>query len=185
VLVATGEDQQALQSPAQDHGEKHGEEHGERAGQAAQREPDDLPQGEVVAGSGRISVARRVTPVLDALPFTRSQLARIDNALTDYSYSTGLHFSVYLGDLGADTRAHADELVDSLGDQSADAVLVAISPGQRVVEVVTGSRARHRVADRGCKVAVMSMVARFESGDLADGITSGLRILADQALADH
>jgi hypothetical protein len=126
-------------------------------------------------------VARRVTPVLPTLPFTRWQLARMDDALTEYSRITGLHFSVYLGDLGPDTRARAEDLVDSLGAQSADAVLVAISPGQRVVEVVTGSRARQRVTDRGCKIAVMSMVTMFEAGELADGITGGLRILAEQA----
>lgn len=184
--MATGKDQHevhdaaAQDAAAQDGGEQAGGEQDERSAQGAPQE-SDLSQGEVVVGSGRISVARRITPVLDTLPFTRWQLTRIDDTLTDCTYRTGLHFSVYLGDLGSHPRARADELVDSLGEQSADAVLVAISPGQRVVEVVTGWRARRQVTDRGCKIAVMTMVASFESGDLADGITAGLRMLADRA----
>lgn len=134
-----------------------------------------------MVGTGRISAARRVTPVLPSLPFTRSQLASIEDALTDATRRTGLNVSVYLGDLGDDTRAGAEELLDSLGEQGTTAVLVAVSPGQRVVEVVTGPEARKRLTDRGCKLAVMSMVASFEQGDLGDGLVNGLRMIADQA----
>ena len=69
---------------------------------------------------------------------------------------------------------------------SDEAVLVAVSPEQRVVEVVTGSEARVRLPDRGAKLAVMSMVASFKEGDLLGGLLSGLRMLADQAgVAPH
>ncbi|MGH3796530.1 MAG: DUF5130 family protein [Pseudonocardiaceae bacterium] len=148
--------------------------------------PVDEPQqerapGEVVAGSGRISAARRVTPVLPTLPFTRSQLADVDAALATATRRTGLYISIYLGGLGDDTRARAEELLDSTGKQAGNAVLVAVSPGQRVVEVVTGPQARGRLTDRGCKVAVMSMVASFEQGDLGGGLVNGLRTIVDQA----
>ncbi|MGH4016156.1 MAG: DUF5130 family protein [Pseudonocardiaceae bacterium] len=163
---------------------------GEQAGDQQARQPaprddhrQELAPGEALVGTGRISAARRVTPVLPTLPFTRSQLARLDDALANASRRTGLHISVYLGDLGADTRARAEELLDSIGDLAERAVLVAVSPGQRVLEVITGSEARHQLTDRGCKLAVMSMVAAFEQGDLAGGLASGLRMLADQA--DH
>jgi hypothetical protein len=152
------------------------------AGQPGPRDdqPRELASGEVVVGTGRISAARRVVPVLPTLPFTRSQLASLDAALVDASRSTGLHISIYLGDLGSDTRAGAEELLDSMGAQATHAVLVAVSPGQRVVEVVTGPQARTRLTDRGCKVAVMSMVASFEQGDLAGGLLTGLRMLTEQ-----
>lgn len=140
-----------------------------------------LADGEAVVGTGRLSVARRITPVLPALPFTRSQLANIEHALATATERTGLQVSVYLGDLGTDARARAEELLDSLGSQAAGAVLVAVSPGQRVVEVVTGPEARRRLTDRGCKLAVMSMVASFEQGDLGSGLVNGLRMIADQA----
>ncbi len=140
----------------------------------------ELAPGEVMVGTGRISAARRITPVLPTLPFSRSQLATLDDALALASRSAGLHFGVYLGDLGSDTRSRAEELHDLMGDRADDAVLVAVSPGQRVVEVVTGCKATHRLPDRGCKLAVESMVSAFKGGDLAEGLVSGLRILADQ-----
>jgi uncharacterized membrane protein YgcG len=64
---------------------------------------------------------------------------------------------------------------------SDEAVLVAVSPEQRVVEVVTGPEARVRLPDRGAKLAVMSMVASFKEGDLLGGLLSGLQMLAEQA----
>lgn len=141
----------------------------------------ELAPGEVVVGTGRISAARRITPVLPTLPFSTSQLATLDDALALASRSAGLHFSVYLGDLGSDTRARAKELHDSMGPRADNAVLVAVSPGQQVVEVVTGGKAHHRLPDRGCKLAVESMISSFKEGDLTGGLTSGLRILTDQA----
>ncbi|MGH3720715.1 MAG: DUF5130 family protein [Pseudonocardiaceae bacterium] len=135
--------------------------------------------GEVIVGTGRISAARQVKPVLRTLPFTRSQLAALDDELVRASRIAGLHFGMYLGDLGTDTRTRAEELHDSMGEWADDAVLVAVSPGQRVVEVVTGDRAGHRLPDRGCKLAVESMISSFKGGDLAGGLTAGLRILAD------
>lgn len=141
----------------------------------------ELAPGEVVVGTGRISAARRVTPVLPRLPLRRSALAKIEDALALADRDTGLVFSVYLGDLGDDTRARAEELIESMGAAAADAVLVAVSPGQRVVEVVTGAEARRTLTDRGCKIGVMVMVASFEQGDLADGLINGLRTLAEQA----
>ncbi|MET0189310.1 MAG: DUF5130 family protein, partial [Pseudonocardia sediminis] len=64
---------------------------------------------------------------------------------------------------------------------SDEAVLVAVSPEQRVLEIVTGSEAKVRLPDRGAKLALMSMVASFKEGDLFGGLMSGLRMLADQA----
>ncbi|HEY6424044.1 MAG TPA: DUF5130 family protein [Pseudonocardiaceae bacterium] len=140
-----------------------------------------MAPGEAVVGTGRISAARRITPVLRTLPFSTGQLATLDDALARASRSASLHFSVYLGDLGTDARARAQELHYSLGDRADHAVLVAVSPGQRVVEVVTGSQAHQRLPDRVCKLAVESMVASFREGDLTGGLIAGLRILADQA----
>ena len=147
-------------------------------------EPDkDLALGEVETAAGRLSVAREFA-ARPALPVSPAQLARLDEALTLATRTTGLHFSIYLGDLGEDTRATAEELHESIGAQAPEAVLIAVSPGQRVVEVVTGSEAAQRLPDRACKLAVMSMTASFREGDLAGGLTSGLRTLADQAGPD-
>ncbi|APU13656.1 MULTISPECIES: DUF5130 family protein [Actinoalloteichus] len=142
----------------------------------------DLGLGAVVTSTGRVSVARRLTRDEEpALPFTPSQLARLDEALTLAGRSTGLDFSIYLGGLGEDSRARAEELHASIGFAARDAVLIAVSPAGRVVELVTGFEAARRVPNRGCKLAVMSMVASFKEGDLVGGLLSGLRMLSDQA----
>ncbi len=134
-----------------------------------------------VTASGRVSVARVRQPVKSELPFTPVQLARLDEALTLSSRATGLNFSVYLGDLGDDTRAAAEALHATHGPRAAESVLIAVSPGQRKVEIVTGDESARRLPDRACNLAVMAMVASFKEGDLIGGVVSALRMLSDQA----
>ncbi|GLY49088.1 DUF5130 family protein [Lentzea sp. NBRC 102530] len=143
-------------------------------------DPASLPLGAVVTNSGRVSAAKMYEPHAPELPFTPAQLAQLDEALTLSSRSTGLDFSVYLGELGANAHERAQELHGST-ERPSHHVLVAVSPGERVVEIVTGEESHRRLADRGAKLAVMSMVASFKEGDLAGGLVSGLRMLTDQA----
>jgi len=144
---------------------------------------EDVEHGHaaVVTISGRVSVAREYRPAKPELPFNPVQLARLDEALTLSARTTGLGFSVYLGDLGEDTRATAESLHAESGDTASAAVLIAVSPGQRKVEIVTGADSSRRLPDRACNLAVMSMVASFKEGDLTGGLVSGLRMLTDQA----
>lgn len=113
--------------------------------------------------------------------FTFRELARLDEALTMSSRETGLRFTLYVGDLGTSTRARAEELHAYSGGHPTEGVLIAVSPGQRVVEVVTGSAAARRLPDRACALAVLSMTTAFAGGDLVGGIVNGLRQLSDQA----
>lgn len=146
----------------------------------AEVDPSTLPVGTVVTNSGRVSAAKMYEPHAPSLPFTPVQLSTLDEALTLASRTTGLDFSVYLGELGPESRARAEELHAST-PRPTHAVLVAVSPGERVVEVVTGEESHRRLPDRGAKLAVMSMIASFKEGDLAGGLISGLRMLTDQA----
>ena len=113
--------------------------------------------------------------------FSFQELARIDEALTMSSRETGLRFTLYIGDLGKQTRIRAEELHGLSGDHLAESVLIAVSPGQRVVEVVTGAAAGRRLPDRACALAVLAMTSSFASGDLIGGLVNGLRQLSDQA----
>ncbi|KID29631.1 DUF5130 family protein [Prauserella rugosa] len=144
-------------------------------------DPADLPWGAAVTESGRISRAQEYVPAAPKGPFTTQQLSRIDEALALSSRETGIEFSIYLGPLGEDSRAGAEGLHDKLGEHGDDTVLIAVSPGERVVEIVTGANATQRVPDRAAKLAVMSMAASFKEGDLTGGLVGGLRMLADQA----
>ncbi len=138
-----------------------------------------------VTASGRLSIARVRKPAKPELPFTPVQLARLDEALTLSSRSTGLNFSVYLGDPGDDTRATAESLHAAHESRAAESVLIAVSPGRRKVEIVTGNESARRLPDRACNLAIMSMVASFKEGDLIGGLVSALRMLSDQAGRSH
>lgn len=111
-------------------------------------------------------------------PFTSRQLARLDEALTLSSRECGLTFSIYVGPLTAPTRAHAEELFERLTDS---AVLLAVSPGQRCLHIVTGEQSAARLPNRACALAALTMRASFSNGDLTGGIVNGLRMLADSA----
>ncbi|MGY1603140.1 DUF5130 family protein [Geodermatophilus sp. SYSU D00815] len=126
---------------------------------------------------------------LDSI-FTWQELGRLDEALTMASRETGLRFTLYIGDLGKGTRLRAEELHAASGPDPSNSVLVAVSPGQRVIEVVTGATAARRLPDRACALAVLSMTTSFAGGDLVGGIVNGLRQMSDQAgrlrhRADH
>jgi hypothetical protein len=107
-------------------------------------------------------------------------LLRLDEALRLADRSTGLTFSVYVGELDEPVRGHAEKLHGQLAEP-ARSVLVAVSPNQRVLEVVTGADAGTRIPDRVAKLAALSMAAAFSGGDLVGGLISGLAQLANQA----
>jgi hypothetical protein len=113
--------------------------------------------------------------------FSYRELLRLDEALTMSSKETGLFFNLYVGDLGKRTRTRAEEMHSMSKPDPSDSVLIAVSPGQRVVEVVTGAAAARRLPDRACALAVLSMTSSFAAGDLVGGIVNGLRQLSDQA----
>lgn len=121
-------------------------------------------------------------PTMAALdgPFNTRQLLRLDEALRVADQQTGLIFSVYVGELDEPVRQTTERLHAQIND-AARAVLVAVSPNQRVLEIVTGSEARKRISDRDAKLAALSMAASFAGGDLAGGVLAGLDQLATHA----
>jgi len=153
------------------------------AGQAAGQAADHAAVGAVGEGAGPFGVVDRTATVVGRTPspFTPRQLARIDEALTMSSRESGVEFSIYVGHLDVPTREHAEHLHSLLGLGAPRSVLLAVSPGQRVVHIVTGEVSARRLADRSCALAVLSMEASFSGGDLVGGIVNGLRMLSDQA----
>jgi uncharacterized membrane protein YgcG len=117
--------------------------------------------------------------VLDG-PFTTPQLLRMDEALRVADRSTGLTFSIYVGDLDEPTREHAEKLHSQLSDPDRS-VLIAVSPNQRALEIVTGAQARRRIPDRSAKLAALSAAAAFAGGDLTGGIVAAIAQLAEYA----
>jgi hypothetical protein len=124
---------------------------------------------------------RRAALLSPDRPFKPAQLARIDEALTLSSRETGLLFSVYVGDLGQSSRATAEAMFATLADRHHAPVLVAISPAQRRLEIVTGGESARRIPNRTAGLAALAMRGSFANGDLTGGIVTGLRQLADAA----
>lgn len=157
------------------------------SGHTSIEEPgQDVPVSELLpnaAGTGRPRefTTKRADLVSPDRPFKPSQLARIDEALTLASRETGLLFSVYVGPLGRTPRDQAERLFERLAAQHTAPVLLAVSPGERRLEIVTGGASAARIPNRIAGLAALAMRASFTSGDLAGGIVSGLRQLADAA----
>lgn len=158
----------------------------------AQVEPGTEPNATSVAPAVRARAARREDQSPDFTvpraplvsrnrPFQQAQLSRIDEALTLASRETGLLFSVYVGDLGQDSRATAEALFAKLGASSAVPVLIALSPADRKLEIITGGESARRIPNRAAGLAALAMRASFSNGDLTGGIVNGLRQLADAA----
>ena len=139
----------------------------------------EKPGGPTISAEPEQTTSPEGTEALDG-PFTTRQLLRLDEALRVADQQTGLTFSVYVGDLEEPVRGHAERLHRQLDDASS-AVLVAVSPNQRVLEIVTGPGARKRISDRDAKLAALSMAASFAGGDLAGGVLAGLDQLATHA----
>ena len=115
-------------------------------------------------------------------PFTPSQLTRIDEALTLGTRETGLLFSLYVGGLSDPTRTAAEVLAARLAvTDDSGAVLLAVSPGQRVLHIVTRGSATKRLPNRACALAALGMRAAFAGGDLTSGVVNGMRMLVDAA----
>lgn len=142
-------------------------------------------QARVPTASGRISEAVDLHADDAQGPFSASQLSRLDEALTLAGRESGLLFTLWIGELGERSRDRAEELHASLGASAPDAVVIAVSPGERVVELVTGEESSRRIDDRGAKLAIVSMVNSFRESDLVGGLVDGITMLADQAGGKH
>jgi Domain of unknown function (DUF5130) len=149
----------ALHTPA--HVPAHASAHPPAGGEASDRTPTWHP--EVLNG-----------------PFSTRALLRLDEALRLADAATGLTFSIYVGPLDEPVRDNALALHAELADPDRS-VLIAVSPNQRQLEIITGAVARQRLLDRDCKLAALSMAAAFTGGDLGGGIVSGLAQLAGHA----
>lgn len=112
--------------------------------------------------------------------FTDREREDVERARRIAQEGTGLRFSVYVGALGDESRATATGLLERLPEPSS-AVLLAVDPGARRVEVVTGSVARRWLDDRACGLAILAMTTSFGTGDLSAGIVNGLRTLGEHA----
>lgn len=146
-------------------------------GEVATIEPTELPSGSVITTSGRISAVTEPGELSVHFPFPIKDLVAIDDALKFGSRASKARFAIYLGDLGNDTAARAREILAKVPTPD-NAVLLAVSPDQRAIEVVYGSGVRGRGAESSAPLGVAAAASAFERGDLVDGLVSAIRVLS-------
>jgi uncharacterized membrane protein YgcG len=113
--------------------------------------------------------------------FTNDQIRDIERVVEMASAETELTFSVYVGGAEGDIRDAAEALHSQFGSASTSTVLLVVSPGDRLLEIVTGEASARRLSDRACALAALSMTTSFAGGDLVGGILTGVRMLAEAA----
>ncbi|MBW0014139.1 DUF5130 domain-containing protein [Mycobacterium sp.] len=147
------------------------------SGEVATIERSELPRGSVITTSGRISGVTEPGELSVHYPFPLKDLVAIDDALKYGSRASRARFAIYLGDLGGDTAARAREMLGRVPTPN-NAVLLAVSPNQRVIEVVYGSQVRGRGAESAAPLGVSAAASAFERGELVDGLISAIRVLS-------
>src|SRR5690606_4800118 len=136
-----------------------------------------LPVGTVLTSSVRISaVVEPGTRCLD-YPFTTKELVVLDDALKYGSRAAKARFAVYIGPLGEDTAATAREILGRVPTPN-NAVLLAVSPDQRAIEVVYGADVKGRGIETAAPLGVSAAAAAFKDGNLIDGLVSAVRVMS-------
>ena len=137
----------------------------------------ELPYGSAITASGRISGVTEPGALSVHYPFPNKDLVILDNALKFGSRAAKARFAVYIGDLGADTAATAREILAKVPTPD-NAVLLAVSPDQKAIEVVYGAEVKGRGIEESAPLGVSAAAASFKEGNLIDGLISGIRVLS-------
>ena len=143
----------------------------------ASAELAELPRGFVVTSSGRISGVTEPGEVSVTYPFQVKDLVVLDDALKYGSRAAKARFAVYLGDLGEDTATSARDILADVPTPD-NAVLLAVSPNQRAIEVVYGTEVKGRGIEEAAPLGVSAAAASFKEGNLMDGLISAVRVLS-------
>jgi hypothetical protein len=145
------------------------------SGEIATIAPAELPYGSVITTSGRISGVTEPGEVSVHYPFPIDDLVKLDDALTYGSRAAGARFAVYIGDLGGDSAARAREILAKVPTPN-NAVLIAVSPDQHVIEAVYGSQVRGRGAESAAPLGVAAAASALKDGNLIDALVSAVRV---------
>lgn len=146
-------------------------------GELAPLKEGDLPLGFVVTSSGRISGVIQPGDVSLQYPFPTMDLVTLDDALTYGTRASKARMAVYVGELGDDTAARARQILADVPTPN-DAVLLAVSPNQRAIEVVYGEGVKGRGAESAAPLGVAAAAASFKDGNLMDGLISAVRVIS-------
>jgi hypothetical protein len=137
----------------------------------------ELPRGFVVTNSGRISGVTEPGELSVSYPFPVTDLVFLDDALKFGSRAAKARFAVFLGDLGDDTAAGARQVLAKVATPD-NAVLLAVSPNQRAIEVVYGSDVKGRGIEESAPKGVSAAAELFKDGKLIPGLIKAVQIMS-------
>lgn len=137
----------------------------------------ELPRGYVVTTSGRISGVTEPGELSVHYPFPVTELVFLDDALKFGSRSAKARFAVFLGDLGDDTAATARQILAKVPTPD-NAVLLAVSPNQRAIEVVYGSEVKGRGIEESAPKGVSAAAELFSDGMLIPGLIKAIEVMS-------
>jgi len=150
---------------------------GDHGGAVRTVDADNLPYGYALTLSGRVSGVTEPGELSVHYPFPIKDLVELDDALKYGSRQSKARFATYIGDLGSDTAARAREILADVPTPN-NAVLLAVSPNQRVIEVVYGADLRGRGVESAAPLGVSAAAAAFKEGGLIDGLISAVRVMS-------
>ena len=113
-------------------------------------------------------------------PFSNSERFALDEAIRKAEQLSRVEFSLFVGTAGADPRAFATQLHNSLVAPSRS-VLIMVDPQARALEIVTGGYVRRNLSDTEVELAALEMQTAFAEGDLVGGLKRGISMLAEHA----
>ena len=137
----------------------------------------ELPRGHAVTTSGRVSGVTEPGDTSVTYPFAVKDLVRLDDALKYGSRAAKTRFAVYVGDLGADTTATARDVLATVPTPN-NAVLLAVSPDQKAIEVVYGSDVQGRGIEESAPLGVKAAAASFNYDNLIGGLVSAIKVMS-------
>ncbi|MGB5149234.1 MAG: DUF5130 domain-containing protein [Mycobacterium sp.] len=146
-------------------------------GLATSRTDLDLPYGYALTSSGRISGVTEPGELSVHYPFSTKDLVTLDDALKYGSRYAKARFAVFIGDLGADTAATARELLAKVPTPD-NAVLLAVSPNQKAIEVVYGADVKGRGIETAAPLGISAALGSLRDGNLIDALVSAVRVMS-------
>ncbi|MBK9740330.1 MAG: DUF5130 family protein [Actinobacteria bacterium] len=112
-------------------------------------------------------------------PLSVSQRTALTRIVQRARSVCGYGFGVYVGPLPSGRESALEQ--HALLPDPASAVLVAVDPSARAIEIVTGINVTVALDTRSCELAVLAMRSCFVADDLVGGIREGVTLLAEHA----
>ena len=112
--------------------------------------------------------------------FSDRERQQIDKAIRRAETECRYEISVFVGAAEAESKPFATRLHAALA-APARSILIMVDPVARLLEIVTGADVRRDLTDSEVELVVLHMQSSFATGDLVDGLTRVINLLAEHA----